>query len=98
MPRVSTFADRLTRLRTVAQLSARGLAQLAEIAPSHVSLIEKTEGESRVAIRTVEKLARVLGTTLDWLYSGRGVAPTDDDVVAAVSKAGRAAKRTGTDG
>lgn len=99
MSRSTSFPDRLRRLRETANLSARHLARLADIAPSHVSLIESAKIDPRVEARTVERLAMVLGTSIDWLYSGRGETPSQETVTAAVARAERLdAKRTGTEG
>lgn len=92
-----TLADRVQRLRGTAGLTARGLAALAGIAASHVSLIERGN-RPRVEARTVSLLASVLGCSIDWLYTGVGDEPSHGEVRAAVARAKRAVARTGTDG
>lgn len=71
-------------------LSARELGALAGLPSPTVSNIERADparpGE-RVAAKTLVALARVLGTTVEWLVDGTGEAPDPADVNASVSRA-----------
>lgn len=88
-----TLAQRVSRLRGVAGISARDLDRLAELVQGHTSAIE-AGGRDGIAAQTVSKIARVFGASMDWLFAGTGAAPSDDDVRDAVAKAKRAVKRT----
>jgi transcriptional regulator with XRE-family HTH domain len=90
------LASRLRAVRTsvVPPLSARELAGLAGVSPPVVSNLERVDADrpgEKVAARTVVALARVLGTSAEYLVDGEGDAPDPADVNAAVAKA-RAAK------
>lgn len=94
--------DLATRVRVcrtmVPELSARELAALAELPPPTVSNIERSDDArpgDRIAAKTIVALARVLGTTAEWLMTGEGDAPTAADVTAAI-EAARASRSTPT--
>lgn len=78
------------RLRAKAGISARELARVAGLSETHVSQIETTLGAG-VNAKTLAPLARALGTSIDWLVSGEGAEPSQEDVRAAVERAHRAA-------
>jgi transcriptional regulator with XRE-family HTH domain len=83
----SPVAERIKWARQrVPSLSAREVARLAQLQPSHVSLIE-SGAVANVRVDTLTALARVLGCSLDWLVNGIGDAPDDDAVRAAVALA-----------
>lgn len=88
--------DLPTRLREarahVADLSARDLAELAGLSPSHITLIESGR-RPRVHASTAAALCEVLGLSLDWLVSGKGPTPIPRRVRAAVETARRARPR-----
>lgn len=67
----------------MAGVSASKLSRLAGLNRVHVGLIEGNE-QSRIEAGTAEKLAKVLGCSLDWLISGNGKPPSDRAVHAAV--------------
>jgi len=78
--------ERIQKLRERAELSARELCRLAAISEGHVALIES--GHVRhVGGDTVLKIARVLGTSADWLLSGEGREPSDSAIRSAVAAA-----------
>jgi transcriptional regulator with XRE-family HTH domain len=88
----STLAERLTRARRLAGLSARALSELARDAgvgtgsDAHVGMIERgTVKYPRP--ETLARLAAVLGVSLDWLITGNGDEPTAEQVRAAVDAA-----------
>ncbi len=93
MSRPSSFPDRLKLLRGIAEISASELARLANMQRTHVSLIERSEAAG-VQARTLAELSRVLGVTLDWLYLGKGEAPSGAVVRAAVAKAIREKRKS----
>ena len=71
-------------------LSCREVARLAGVAQGSVSLIERADQnvESReLTTKTLSRIARVFGVTLDWLYLGRGKRPSNKGVRAAVTRA-----------
>ncbi|MBX3205137.1 MAG: helix-turn-helix transcriptional regulator [Labilithrix sp.] len=70
----------------VAGLSARALSRLAGLASEgHVASIEAERLAARA--ETLSAIARVLGTSLDWLVNGSGTRPSDRAVRAAVERA-----------
>jgi transcriptional regulator with XRE-family HTH domain len=80
------FPERLRRARERAEISARELDRLAELAYGHTSLIE-TRHRPRPEMKTAVKLAGVLGLSLDWLLSGIGTEPTAKQIRASVERA-----------
>jgi transcriptional regulator with XRE-family HTH domain len=66
-------------------LSTSALAHLAGLVRTHVYLIESRK-RTNFTIDTVERLATVLGVSLDWLYAGRGTPPDPESVLVAVRK------------
>jgi transcriptional regulator with XRE-family HTH domain len=82
----SVIGARIHRLREKAGISARDLDRLAGITEGHTSLIEAVLGE-QVSAQTLAPIARVLGTTLDWLVTGEGAEPSREAVRSAVDSA-----------
>lgn len=74
------------------KLSSRELSELAELADTHVRLIERGE-RLAPSVETISRLACVLGVSLDWLIRGDGPEPTAEHVRAAVERA-RAERKT----
>lgn len=68
-------------------MNPRALSLLAGLDNSHIRLIELGERGSNITYDTVSRLARVLGSSVEWLGSGDGDPPTDAEVVAAVDAA-----------
>lgn len=66
---MSDLATRLREARTKKAMSARSLAKAAGLASAHVALIESRR-RTTVAADTLEKLARVLDVSIDWLVTG----------------------------
>lgn len=64
----TTFAQRLKDLRTDKRLTQAELAEAAEVHATQISRYER--GETKPTGEVVGKLARVLGTTADFLMSG----------------------------
>lgn len=93
-PHPSSVAERLRFARNLTDISARGLARLARLQPSHVSLIE-SGAVANVRVDTLSAIARVLGCSLDWLVNGEGDAPVAESVAAAVDAARVNADETG---
>ena len=79
----SPVAERIRQTRLLAGISARELARLAGLQPSHASLIESGT-VANVRVDTLAALARALGCSLDWLVNGDGDAPTEEMVRGAV--------------
>lgn len=81
-----TIAVRVHQARTDAGLSARELSKLAGVSNAYVTLLEG--GRSAAPSQAiVARLAKVLGTTSDWLGSGIGVAPSPKLLAEAVARA-----------
>jgi transcriptional regulator with XRE-family HTH domain len=83
----NTLASRLAALRVCARLTPAELARLTGLKnPSHIGMIERGE-RSEIAGTTAVELARVLGTSAEFLVAGRGQLPTPEEIVAAVARA-----------
>jgi transcriptional regulator with XRE-family HTH domain len=84
------LAERLRDLRTSGGLSCREVARLADISPGLVSIIERSRPDleaRELTTKTLSRLARVFGCTLDWLYLGVGKRPSNGKIGAAVARA-----------
>jgi transcriptional regulator with XRE-family HTH domain len=86
MKPISSLPARLRWARETAKLSKRRLSDLAGLDPSHVRFLESGEREDPHA-STLGAIAPVLGTTVDWLAFGRGSAPDERQIHAAVATA-----------
>lgn len=82
-PTSNSLWDRLRSARLTAGISARELDRLARLAEGHTALLEAGK-KNDVETRTVAKLARALGVTLDWLVLGEGDPPADEKILEAV--------------
>lgn len=82
------FYGRLRKLQTVGRISGRKLARLVGWNETALSAAESSGviGADMSAARVLA-LAKVLGTTVEWLVLGEGSAPTDAEVRAAVARA-----------
>lgn len=89
--------DRIHEARVRGGITARELDRLAGITAGHTSLIESGYVRN-VSAETAARIARVLGASLDWLLLGRGRAPSERIVKAAIEAARTPDSSTGTDG
>ena len=89
--RPSKLPKQLKDLRKKSGISCREVARLAGLTEGHVSQIERNN--PRIEADTLASLARVFGVSLDFLYSGKGAAPTDRSLFAALAAATRRADR-----
>lgn len=85
-----SIASRVARLRAWAGASAREVSALAGLSASHISLIERGT-RTEVSAATLGNIATLFGTTIEWLLSGVGDAPTQASVQQAVDVARRRA-------
>lgn len=69
-----------------AGLTQRELDALAVICTSHTSMIECGLREN-ITADTARGIASATGATLDWLLSGKGDPPSDEQIEVAVSSA-----------
>jgi transcriptional regulator with XRE-family HTH domain len=81
-----TFAERLKFARLLTGLSARRLAELAGVSPGYPGHLESGRRQNPPSA-ALSDIARVLGTTMDWLLNGAGAAPTEAEANAAVAAA-----------
>lgn len=81
-----TLGSRLLYARELTGISSRELDRLAGTTEGHASMIERGE-RPRIEVATADKMAIVLGLSLDWLVRGAGRRPTKRHVVAAVEQA-----------
>lgn len=80
---MNTIAERLRWARELGGISARRLDELADLTAGHSNGIESGRRQNPET-KTVQKLVRVLGLSLDWLLNGVGEPPTLEGVRAAV--------------
>jgi len=80
------LGERLARLREFSGLSASELGLMAGLSHAIVGLLERDDRPNPGAL-TVLKLARVLGTTVEYLLEGVGGEPTKEKVLEAVEAA-----------
>jgi transcriptional regulator with XRE-family HTH domain len=82
-----TAARRLASLRALAGVSAKTLSTAAGLAGGHVALIESGRIASARGIeeKTLRRLSRALGVSVEHLRDGRGEAPSADVVRAAIA-------------
>jgi hypothetical protein len=91
----STFGQRLENLLDVSGVPASELGTLAGMSHAIVGVLiskdrkkrEEDGAPLRPAATTVVGLARVLGTTVEYLLDGKGKSPTKKQVAAAVAAA-----------
>ena len=96
-----TIGERLRLLvALVPGLSLRELAGLIGVSPAYPSLIASGV-RGNISTNIARDIARVFGTTTDFIVSGIGIAPTAAEAMQAVEAARaalRAAAPTGTEG
>ena len=80
-----SVADRIAHARGLVGLSPFRLSKLAGLSRSAIWLIEDGQREPRET--TLERIAPVLGVTVEWLAEGKGKAPRAATVRLAVAKA-----------
>lgn len=83
---MDTLPSRLGWARKLAGLSSREVDRLAGLTLGHAHLIESGR-RPRIEVETAQGLARVFGTSIDWLASGLGTAPSEQQIADAVSRA-----------
>lgn len=83
---MSTLGSRLSERRIAAGLERPELGELAGLSPALVGMIERGD-RTNIAATTATSLARVLGTTAEYLVDGVGDPPSDDAARAAVIRA-----------
>ena len=90
----TSLASRLAHLRAAAELTPAELARLAGLKnPSHIGMIERGE-RTDIAGSTAVEIARVLGTSAEYLVAGRGAPPATASVRIAVAEARRTSPST----
>jgi transcriptional regulator with XRE-family HTH domain len=89
-----SFGERLQTARKLAGLNQGTLSELAGLSRGLVWAIE--DGlRPDPTVKTAKALAAVLGISLDWLVTGTGAKPTEEQIRRSVRRAQRS---TGTDG
>jgi transcriptional regulator with XRE-family HTH domain len=84
--RPSAVGQRIQGLRERTGLSARAVSKLAGLrSETHLSAIESRLDNLEVA--TLSALARVFGTTIDYLANGVGAPPSDRALKSAIAEA-----------
>ncbi len=83
---MDTISDRVRDLRTRSGLKGKELDRLAGFSPGKLWSIERAEGQN-FELDTIRGLAGVFGCSLDYLVSGVGEPPTDEQLADAVKAA-----------
>ena len=83
---MDTISDRVRDLRARSGLKGKELDRLAGFSPGKLWSIERAEGEN-FELDTIRGLAGVFGCSLDYLVSGEGHKPTDEELGDAVTRA-----------
>jgi transcriptional regulator with XRE-family HTH domain len=68
-------------------VTARELDRLTGLGEGHASMLEKRRRSDRIEARTIDRIARVFGCSMEWLFRGEGKAPTAKDVARPVLRA-----------
>jgi transcriptional regulator with XRE-family HTH domain len=84
--KANSLGRRVRGARKLTSLSAGALDGLAGLTRGHVNAIEAGR-KANVEGKTAQKIARVLGVSLDWLINGEGDPPDAQVVIAAVERA-----------
>ena len=79
MKRKTPLGTRLSYARMLLGISAKKLDVLAGITVGHTAMIESGHVSENLKVATATKLAKALGTTLEWLVSGTGQGPKAKD-------------------
>lgn len=83
---MTTLAERVREARVKSGISQRELARLAKLSEGYPGHIESGKVEA-IGSDIAERLARVLGCSLDWLITGGGRGPSKRQVLEAVAAA-----------
>lgn len=67
----TTIAERLRSARVRAGLTQRGLSRAAELSPTYVGMVERSQRVDPQA-QSLAKLAKALGVRVEWLITGEG--------------------------
>ena len=98
----TSLAGRLSFAREAAGLSSRRVSALAGIAQALTGQIERGVTHAPTT-DTIQKIASVLGVTIDWLVTGAGPMPEPETIRQAAARAeaayaARLTSATGTTG
>ena len=93
---METIGSRLCGRRTAAGLERSELGELAGLSPALVGMIERGD-RTNITAATAVSLARVLGTTAEFLVAGEGSPPSAVEVAAAGARARAAVRPVGAD-
>ena len=75
------FGERVHLTRRRRKLTLKALAQQANTSYATVSKLERGD-KPQVSLDVADRLADVLGVSLDWLLGKRRATPADDDVAS----------------
>ena len=81
------FVERLQLIRELGGLNKVELARLCGFRHTYISFVEREEAGAEVGRSRLVTLALMLNISLDWLLLGRGKAPVEQAVRAAVERA-----------
>lgn len=90
----SSISERVQQLRNMAtpKVTLRELDRLTGLREGHVAMLEK-RSNTRVEARTISLIAEVFGVSMEWLYRGRGRAPSPQTIAMPLARARRASRR-----
>ena len=83
---MKTAGERIRAARAMAGISTKDLDRLAGLKPG-VSWAVENSATGNSETKTVDKIAKVLGLSLDYIVRGDGKPPTANKVKAAVDAA-----------
>jgi transcriptional regulator with XRE-family HTH domain len=81
---MQSIGERIAIARKLSGLSAAELGRRAKLSNAIVSMLEGGQREDP-HVSTVTQIAAVLGARVEWLISGEGDGPTEEEVKTAVA-------------
>lgn len=87
-----SLGERISKLRTLAGLNNAELDRLAGLRKGHTWALERKE-DPNPELKTLERLACTLGTTVGYLAADEGSAPSAQSITSAVGSAREALKK-----
>ena len=81
-----TLASRVKWARDIAGVSQERLAETCGLSGAHISLIE-ADKRRNLTWQTLARLAAGLGVSAEWLMTGKGPTPSEEQIRAAHEEA-----------
>lgn len=87
------FSARVRELREAADISLREQDRLSGLTLGHSQAIDKNKIAGGIEAHVVARIARIYGSTIDWLYLGHGSPPTPVARESALDRADQVCRR-----